>query len=145
MYDPSTHFLIAHEWAYGVTEVVHILSMALGIGLITLVDLHLLGVNLAGASGERLLRATAAGTVAGLVLAITSGLLISSTDPLRYFSHPTMRLKLMLVVVGVAFNYMVHDRVVRGAHTPQVRRTVAVVSLALWTGTVFGGIFYAFT
>ena len=115
MYDPSTHFLIAHEWAYGVTEVVHILSMAIGIGLISLVDLHLLGVNLGGATGERLLRGTAAGTVAGLVLAIASGLLISSTDPVRYFSHPTMRLKLMLVVIGVAFNYVVYDRVVREA------------------------------
>ena len=145
MYDTSTNFLNVHEWAYGLTEVAHILSLAIGIGLIAVVDLRLLGIGPLKATPERLLRSMAVGSVIGLVVAITSGLLIASTDPIRYLNHPTMRAKLALVVVGLAFNYTVHNRVVRGPYSPGIGRGVAVVSLLIWTSTVFGGIFYAFT
>jgi hypothetical protein len=145
MYDPSTNFLIVHEWAYGLTEVVHILSLAIGVGLIAVVDLRVLGIGPVQATPERLLRSTAVGTVIGLVLAVTSGLLIASTDPIRYLNHPTMQLKLLLVVVGLAFNYTVHNRVLRRHHTLAAARMVAVTSLFVWTSAVFGGIFYAFT
>jgi hypothetical protein len=145
LYDPSTNFLNVHEWAYGLTEVVHILSLAIGVGLITVVDLRVLGIGPVQATPERLLRSTAVGTVIGLVLAVTSGLLIAATDPIRYFNHPTMQLKLLLVAVGLAFNYAVHNRVLRRASAPAAARTVAILSLFVWTSAVFGGIFYAFT
>src|SRR5215510_14506592 len=115
MYDTSTNFLNVHEWAYGLTEVVHILSLAIGVGLIAVVDLRVLGIGPAQATPERLLRSTAVGAVIGLVLAVTSGLLIMSTDPIRYFNHPTMQLKLALVVFGLGFNYAVHNRVLQRA------------------------------
>ena len=145
VYDASTNFLIVHEWAYGLTEIVHILSLAVGVGLIAVVDLRVLGVGPVRATPERLLRSTVVGSLIGLILACTSGLLIASTDPVRYFNHPTMRLKLLVVVVGLAFNYTVHNRVLRGASAPATARTVAVISLLVWTSAVFGGIFYAFT
>ena len=145
MYDPSTNFLIVHEWAYGLTEVVHILSLAIGVGLIAVVDLRVLGIGPVQATPERLLRSTAVGTVIGLVLAVTSGLLIASTDPIRYANHPTMQLKLLLVVVGLTFNYTVHNRILRRNPGLAAARMAAVMSLFVWTGAVFGGIFYAFT
>jgi len=145
VYDTSTNFLNVHEWAYGLTEVAHILSLAVSIGLIALVDLRLLGVGPRHVTPARLVRATAIGTVIGLVTAVTSGLLIASTDPVRYFNHPTMRLKLAAVVAGLIFNYALHNRVARGAYSPAAGRIVAVLSLGVWTTAVFGGIFYAFT
>jgi hypothetical protein len=143
--DPSTNFLNVHEWAYGVTEIVHIGSLAVGIGLIFLVDLRLLGFGLLRASPERLFRAISVLSVVGLVLAIMTGFMVFSTDPIRYFEHPTMRLKLITLVTALVFNFSVHNRVVRGDHHPGVQRFVAGVSLLLWTIVVFGGIFYAFT
>jgi hypothetical protein len=145
VYDTSTNFLNVHEWAYGLTEVAHILSLAVSIGLIGLVDLRLIGFGPRHVTPARLLRATAVGTVAGLVVAVTSGLLIASTDPIRYFNHPVMRLKLLLVVAGIVFNYAIHNRVALGVRSPAAGRTVALLSLTIWTTTVFGGIFYAFT
>ena len=145
MYDTSTNFLNVHEWAYGVTEIAHIVSLAAGIGLIALVDLRLLGVGLSAASPARLARATTLPSLVGLIVAVTTGLMIFSTDPIRYMAHPTMRLKLVLVLVALAFNYTVRARVLRGGYLPAVGRSVAVVSLVLWMSIVFGGIFYAFT
>ena len=145
MYDTSTNFLNVHEWAYGVTEIVHILSLAVGIGLIALVDLRLLGLGVGRASAERLWRATAVVSLMGLVMAVTTGLMIFSTDPVRYFGHPTMRFKLVLVLLALAFNYTVHSRVVRGRYPRIACRSVAVLSLMMWVTAVVSGIFYAFT
>ena len=145
MFDSSTHFLIAHEWAYGLTEIFHIVSMAVGIGLIALVDLRVLGAGILLASPQRLLRATMMASMVGLIVAITSGFLILSTDPVRYFNHPTMRLKLLLIVVALVFNYAVHNRLVSGGYSRVTSRCVAAGSLAIWVTIVFSGIFYAFT
>src|SRR5262245_45117137 len=145
MYDTSTNFLNVHEWAYGLTEIAHILSLSVSIGLIALVDLRLLGVGPRGVTPARLVRATAIGTVIGLVTAVTSGLLIASTDPVRYFNHPTMRLKLLAVIIGLVFNYALRNRVARSSYSPAAGRSVALLSLGVWTTAVFGGIFYAFT
>ena len=145
MYDTSTNFLNVHEWAYGVTEIVHILSLAVGIGLIALVDLRLLGVGIERVSAERLWRATAVASLIGLAVAVTTGLMIFSTDPIRYYQHPTMRFKVGLVMVALAFNYTVHNGVVRRGYSRVVSAGVAILSLLLWIVIVFTGIFYSFT
>lgn len=145
MSDASANFLNVHEWAYGVTEVAHIGSLAIAIGFIAVVDLRLLNQGIVHATPARLLRATAIGTLIGLVVAITTGFMIFSTDPARYFAHPLMRLKLVLLLVALAFNYTVHSQAARGNRSRAVCRTVAVVSLSLWIAVVFSGIFYAFT
>ena len=145
MYDASSNFLNVHEWAYGLTEVAHIVSLAVGIGLIVVVDLRLLGLGLPGASPARLARATALGSLAGLIVAITTGLMILSTDPIRYIAHPTMRLKLYLLLAALAFNYTVRARIIRGDHLTAAGRVVAALSLTLWVSIVFSGIFYTFT
>ncbi len=145
MYDTSTNFLNVHEWAYGVTEVAHILSLAIGIGLIALVDLRLLGVGIQRASADRLWRATSVVSLMGLVVAVTTGLMIFSTDPIRYLGHPAMQLKVVLIVVALAFNYTIHGRAARGGYSQGASTAVAMVSLAMWVAIVFSGIFYSFT
>ena len=145
IYDTSTNFLNVHEWAYGATEVVHIAAMTLGIGLITLVDLRLLGVAIGGATARRLVRATTLPSVMGLVLAITTGMMIFSTDPVRYFSHPTMRFKIAVLVAALAFNFTVHNRVADRVDPAGAGYLVGGISLLLWVAVVFSGLFYAFT
>jgi len=142
---PDANFLNAHEWAYGLTEVAHIVSLGMAIGLIAVVDLRLLDQGIVRATPARLLRATALGSLIGFVVAVTTGFMIFSTDPVRYFAHPTMRLKLALLVVALAFNYTIHSRVAQGSPSPVVCRSVGLVSLALWMSVVFTGVFYAFS
>jgi hypothetical protein len=145
VYDTSTNFLNVHEWAYGATEVIHIACMALGIGLVTLLDLRLLGVNIGGASAPRLVRATMLGSIIGLVLAITTGMMIFSTDPVRYFNHPTMRFKIVVLIAALVFNFTVHNRIANRANPAGAGYVVAGISLLLWITVVFSGLFYAFT
>jgi hypothetical protein len=145
MYDINTNFLNAHEWAYGVTEVVHISALALSIGTIAAVDLRLMGAGVRASSAEGLARQLAPWTLAGLALVIVSGLMIFSTDPLRYYYHPTFRLKIELLVLGLLYNYTLHSVAVRPATPMVLARVAAVGSIALWVSVVFCGLFYAFT
>jgi len=145
IYDTSTNFLNVHEWAYGVTEVIHIACMALGIGLIALLDLRLLGVNVGGATPERLVRATMLGSIVGLVLAITTGMMIFSTDPIRYVHHPAMQFKIVVLMAALAFNFTIHNRIAKRGDPAGAGYLVAGISLLLWVTVVFSGLFYAFT
>ena len=145
MYDINTNFLNVHEWAYGLTEVVHIAALALSIGTIAVLDLRLLGAGVRGTSAQTLARQLAPWTLAGLVLVIASGLMIFSTDPLRYYYHPTFRLKIELLALGLLYNYTLHLVALKPATPMPVARVAAVGSLALWVSVVFCGLFYAFT
>jgi hypothetical protein len=74
-------------------------SFAVAVGLIAVVDLRLLNHGVVQATPARVLRATSIATLIGLVVAMTTGLMIVSTDAARYFGHPTMRLKLILLTM----------------------------------------------
>jgi hypothetical protein len=76
---------------------------------------------------------------------MTSGLLILSTDPVRYFAHPAMRLKLVLLAAAIVFHFTIHNRVAEASTPRAAGPAVAAISLVLWVSIVFGGIFYAFT
>src|ERR1041385_514839 len=119
--------------------------MALGIGLITLLDLRLLGATVGGATSQRLVRATTLGSVIGLVLAITTGMMIFSSDPVRYFNHPTMRFKIAVLVAALVFNFTVHNRIASRVEPSFAGCLVACISLGLVITVVFSGLFYAFT
>ncbi|MEO8069823.1 MAG: DUF6644 family protein [Acidobacteriota bacterium] len=145
MYDPQTNFLNVHEWAYGLTECVHIVAFAFSFGTIVLVDLGLLGVGLKRITPAKLQRELMLWTLVGLVVVITTGFMIFSTDPGRYYVHPVMRLKVTLLAFAILYHYTIHQRVVRSDDTGGLGKAVALGSIAVWVSIVFCGLFYAFT
>jgi hypothetical protein len=87
-------------WAYPVVNLVHLLGLVLLIGPILLLDLRVLGL------GRQLpLRAVCAlltpWCVAGLLLLLGSGVLLFAADATPLFSNQTVRIKLLLICVGV--------------------------------------------
>lgn len=145
MSDPALHPLIAHEWMYAVVECVHVVSIALSIGTIALVDLRLVGLGVRRQPAARLLHDTAVWTLTGIALGVASGLTIFTTDPLRYFHHPTFRLKMLCLAAAIAFNYTVHRRVALSVAPGVFGPVAGSVSLLLWATVVYAGLFYAFT
>jgi len=127
--------------AYPVLECFHIAGFALAIGMTALVDFRLLGFDLLGQSPERIARAFQSWTLGGLVVAIFSGLLIFSTDPDMYYLNRSLLLKMVLLVLAIGFNYTMHRPSALGRYAQPASRAIGVVSLLLWTGVIFGGIF----
>lgn len=146
IYDPSSNPLNSNEWSFPFFECIHISTFAMSVGTIALVDLRLLGLGLLGQKPSQLLKDTSLWTLAGLVIVITSGLVIFTTDPLRYYYNWAFRYKVIALVVAVIYNYTIHRKVASSDSPPGgLARLVASVSLLLWISIVFGGLFYAFT
>jgi hypothetical protein len=144
-YDPATNPLNKIEWAFPVLECIHISMFAMSIGTISLVDLRLLGLGMRHQTSSQLARDTMLWTLAGLVTVITSGLLIFTTDPLRYYYNPAFRFKIACLLLAILYNYTIHRKVAMSDPSPAVGGLVGGLSLVLWVCVIFGGLFYAFT
>lgn len=144
-FDPASNPLNNNEWSFPLVECFHIAAFAFSIGTIALVDMRLLGLGMMKQKPSELLRDTSLWTLAGLVVVITSGLIIFTTDPLRYYYSDAFRLKNICLVIALVFNYTIHRKVALSDQTGAGAKITALVSLLLWVTIVFAGLFYAFT
>jgi hypothetical protein len=144
-YDPATNPLNTTEWAFPFFECIHIASFAMSVGTIALVDLRLLGLGMRQQTAAQLVKDTMLWTLAGLIIVITSGLVIFSSDPLRYYYNPSFRLKVICLLIAVIYNYTIHRKIATSNVPPFVSMLVGAISLLLWVTIVFAGLFYAFT
>jgi hypothetical protein len=144
-YDPATNPLNNNEWSFPLAECFHIAAFAFSVGTIALVDLRLLGLGMLHQRASQLVRDTMLWTLGGLIVVITSGLIIFSSDPLRYFYNDAFRFKIICLVVAIIYNYTVHRSVALSDKTGLVAVLTGVVSIAMWVSITFAGLFYAFT
>jgi hypothetical protein len=85
-------------------------------------------------------------TLVGLIIVITSGFVIWTTDPLRYYYNWSFRYKIIALAAALVYHYTIHRKVVFSeAWKTIVGKLVASFSLLLWISIVFAGLFYAFT
>ena len=129
--------------AFPVLECFHIAGFALSIGITALVDFRLLGFGLQKQTPAQIARAFEWWMLAGLMVAVFSGLLIFSTDADMYYLNWLFLIKMACLVLAIAFNYTIHRRAISQGLSPVAGRLVACVSLALWVSVIFGGIFIA--
>jgi hypothetical protein len=130
-----------HEWDaavfirrsiyfYPFLNATHIFSLTLLIGGILPADLRILGL-FRSVPAAPFLKLMANISAAGLALAIASGFLLFSVQPLEYAGNPAFLLKLSLILVGI-----VNALVIR--LTPGWR--IAVRSGIMSTGLQFGAV-----
>jgi hypothetical protein len=143
-YDPQTNPINNIEWAFPLLECIHISMFALSVGTIALVDLRLFGLGVRSQTPAQLTKDTFLWTLVGLFIVITSGLLIFTSDPLRYYYNPTFRFKVECLLVAIVYNYTIHRKVALSNPSLGVGVLVGGVSLLLWVGVVFAGLLYAF-
>jgi hypothetical protein len=137
--------LNSSEWVFPIAECFHIAAFAWSIGLIALVDFRLLGMGLKRSTPSQLAKATAPWTLLGLAVVLLSGPVLFLSDPRMYLYNPSFRFKIGALVLALIFNYTIHRKVaLSDSSSAGVRIVVGVVSLALWVGVVFGGLFIAF-
>jgi hypothetical protein len=144
-YDPATNPLNNNEWSFPLFECIHIAMFAMSIGTIAMVDFRMLGIALRKRSAAELYKAFSMWTVTGLVIVIATGIVIFTTDPLRYYYNWSFRYKCIALMAAILYNYTIHRQAaLRNASGP-AGALVAGFSLLLWTSIIFAGIFYAFT
>jgi hypothetical protein len=127
--------------AFPVLECLHLLGIVCGVGTAALMNLRLLGVGMVQSSPAKLWTQTMLVVLAGLTLAIGSGLLLFSIDPEMYFANPAFRFKMVSLLAAIVFYYTM---VRRAAARDGKASIVASVSLALYALVPLGGIFIGY-
>jgi hypothetical protein len=135
-------------FVYPFLNATHIFALALLIGTIIPADLKLLGLFRGIPSGP-FLRLMTTISAAGLALAVATGFLLFSVQPLEYAANPAFLTKVALVVLGTLNALVV--RFSAGWQTMQTHgtagsglRLAAVLSMTIWVSALLAGRWIAF-
>ena len=131
-------------YTFPVLEVTHIVSFALAIGSVAIVDFRLLGLAMLREAPAKLTRDFRLWTLVSLCTAVFSGLLMYSTDPDKFYLNVSFLFKIACLILAIVYHYTVHQRIALAEASGGTAKLAACVSLALWVGVVFGGIFIEF-
>jgi hypothetical protein len=130
--------------AFPIIECIHILGFAVSIGTVALVDFRLLDLGMKHQTPAEISKDTGTWTMIGLLVMMFSGMMLYSSDPDMYYLNWAFLLKMAFLILAIIFNYTIHRKVVLSGASPGFTKLVACVSMLLWMGVVFGGIFIGF-
>ena len=138
-------------WTYPIVETMHVLGLALFLGLVAFLDLRLIGAAIRDTPVSEVQRRLFPWTMAGLALMVVTGLLLFYSDPLRFYRNIFFWIKIVLLAFAALNALLFHGTVYRhvaewdlAAITPVRARIAGIVSLVLWVGVVFAGRFIAY-
>jgi hypothetical protein len=134
------------HYAYPVIESIHVWTMAVFFGLALLFDLRLLGWTFRRVPVSEMSRRLLPWTVAAFALMVTSGTLLFSAIPVRYYENIFFRAKMfMLLLAGLnvwIFNSKIYKRVAAwdlDAAPPRAAKIAGALSIVLWIGVIVSG------
>ncbi len=122
-------------WLFPVIESFHLLALALIGGAVLVVDLRLLGLGLRRQPVAQLARDAQPWLVWGLVVMVTSGILLFSSEAVKCYYNTAFRTKMMFLLPAIVFAFTVRRKLAsadEGRVRPIWSKLVALVSLALW-------------
>lgn len=137
--------LRASIWLYPMVNTGHVIGIALLFGAIVPLDLRLLGWR-SEVMLTQLARTLIPVAIAGLLLAVATGVLLFATRPLDYIGEPLFAIKLGLLGLAVTNALLLRrsphwtlasvaaDKPTRGSW-----RFAAVASVLLWLGVITAG------
>jgi hypothetical protein len=143
--------ILESGWLFPTIETVHVLALALVFGSIASVDLRLLGLASRGRSAASVAAQSLPWTWGGFALAVFSGGLLFSSQPVKYWGNLPFRLKFVLLALAglnmLLFQLRVWPRVAplpADAALPTAARWAGGLSLLFWVSIVTAGRWIAF-
>jgi hypothetical protein len=130
------------EWLFPVIESVHITGLAVLVGTIAIVDFRLLGLALRDRPVSQIAADLRLWTWAGILIMLTTGPLMLSAEPERGYGNPAFSFKMCCLLLALVTHFTIHRRATKPGQ--EGGKLAACLSLALWTGVIFGGRAIAF-
>jgi len=134
-------------WLFPVIESVHLLGLALLGGAVLVVDLRLLGFGLRARPLAYVGRQLDPLLATALTLLIGTGVPLFLSEAVKCYWSDAFRLKMLTLVIALAFTFGVRRRVVRSdpEPAPWKARIVALCSVTLWLTVAASGRWIGFS
>ena len=131
--------ILGSTWLFPLAESIHVLGIALFLGLNVMLDLRLLGLTLRGVPASEMLEHTLPWTIPAGLLTLVTGMILFVGDPTRFVNNVFFQIKAAAVLLAVAnlivFHLTVYSRVDEWddqSRPPTGARVSAAISLTLW-------------
>lgn len=139
-------------WLFPTIETIHVLSIVLVVGSISMFDLRLLNISSRDRGVTELYEEIMPWTWASFACAVVAGFLLFSSDAVKYYHNIPFRIKMILLLVIGAntalFQFTTYRSVSTwngGGRIPLAAKFAAAFSLILWIGVVACGRWIGFT
>jgi len=134
-------------WAFPAIESIHVIAISILVGSIAVVDLRLLGLAWAQRDARDVIRSVLPFTWGAFAIALPSGALLFTANPLSYSANFYFVAKLGLLALAGANMLLFHLFVQRRLDQPRsvLPRVSGAASLLLWVVIVGFGRWIGFT
>jgi hypothetical protein len=143
---PAVDVLRNAKYAIPLLQSFHLFGLTLVLGTTVAFNARLLGIGTGKIALPVMSQQLWRLAVGGLLLSITTGILVFIPDPARYATNTAFRTKLAILVCAILFHFTIFRKVIRSKAAPP-RRQAAVISatsLILWFGVGWAGRAIAF-
>ena len=140
---PVGDFMRQSTWGFAAVETVHLIGLAVIGGSVILLGLTALGVGMRRQSAAVTARGLTPVFLTALAAMLATGVLLVASKPLRYYLSDPFRLKLLLLLLGVAaYGFVYRELLRRGEGQVTVgQRAAGALLLAIWLGVGLAGRF----
>jgi uncharacterized protein DUF6644 len=119
---------------------IHLVGLTLLVGSVVVSSLRLLGLAFRDRPVGEISGAGGRGIILGIVISMTSGLLLVTPRIVSASENTTFQLKMMLLCAAIAFYFTVYRRAIAGHHwTPFKSPVIGAIGLALWLCVAVAG------
>lgn len=133
-------------YVWPAVEATHVLSLALSVGTITLVDLRLIGATMRNEPVTDVIEQTQPWTIAGFVLAFISGIILFWSEAARLYPSYPFRFKLICIVLLGLNAFYFHQTVYKSVDKwnkstaiPPRARFAGWFGIVFWMAVIFLG------
>ena len=123
----------------GTLSGIHLIGLTLIVGSVLVSSAGLAGLIVNDQPVAELTRATRRASIVGLIISITSGLLLVSFRVNMSIASPVFKIKMLTLVVAVLFHFLVYMPAARGQRSTVSTKLAGGVAFLLWFGVVLGG------
>jgi hypothetical protein len=131
-------------YIFPVVEVFHLFGLTLLLGIVTVVDLRILGVGMRRQSIPQLSAELAPWGVGAALLTIISGILLFLSEAVKCYSNAAFPYKMWFLLGGIVLYFLTHRAIVNSKMSLGMMKVIAVLTLILWFGVAIAGRAIAF-
>jgi len=130
----------ASTWQFAILEMVHLVGLTILLGTLMVLDLRLFGLGMRRQKLPDLARDLNAWIWTGLLIVLSSGVLLFFGEPMKLYGNASFHVKMLLLFLGIVLQFSLFRSVTSSDHPSSgLDKLVGSLSLALWFGVGLAG------